>query len=154
MEQNFVCFQLKVALFLIPLEAVFHIIPGRLKAGEPLRFFNQEVDAVNFSRLWDPWAASIGKYTILLREGDDPFGILTDEISGVFDLSRSKLFDLPQETRSPCNSFIQGAVYLEPLDSWAFLVDPQKISALKMGGDQDSLHREELIERGGYGWKP
>lgn len=118
MEQNYLCFQAKVTLFLIPLETVYHILPGRQ---------NVQVTAVNFARLWDPDAPFVGKYTILLKEGESSVGILTDEIFGVLELSRAPRLALPPSVRSRGNSFIRSAVYLEQMASWAFLVDPQVV---------------------------
>ena len=124
MIKTFLCFELEAALFLIPLELVKHILPGKADGGGKAAYGGREVCYVDLSRLWGGNAGVCGKYMILLNREDCLYGFRADEIMGLFELETAVLKEIPEEVTGGNGSRLRRAAYVESLDAWAFVIEP------------------------------
>lgn len=127
----FLCFKEKAALFLIPLQAVSHVVPAPQEAEESAPQEELKPQAVPFARLWGEEDKEPGRYGVVLAEEGRQAVFLADEVLGVAELPEDGVKALPDEVRSSKNSFIRGMVYIEPLDGWGFVTEPAKIFELE-----------------------
>lgn len=124
MIKTFLCFELEAALFLIPLELVKHILPGKADEGGKAVYGGNEVCLFELCRLWGGNAGVCGKYMILLSREDCFYGFRADEIMGIFELEDAVLKEMPEEVTGGNGSRLRRAAYVESLDEWAFVIEP------------------------------
>ena len=130
MEIPFLCFKAQAALFLIPLQAVKHVIPAPQEILEPAVPDESEA-VVSFSVLWGQNDAEPARYGVVLEANGMQKTFLADDVAGVLELPEQAMKKLPDEVRSSRNSFIKGMIYIEPLDGWGFVTEPAKIFELE-----------------------
>lgn len=123
MKKTFLCFELEAALFLIPLELVKHILPGKDDGGRVI-YGGREVCLFDLCRLWGGRTGDCGKYMILLNREENLYGFRVDEILGIFELEPTALKEIPQEALGRDGSGLKRAAHMEQLDSWAFVIEP------------------------------
>lgn len=123
MINTFLCFELEAALFLIPLELVKHILPGKEDDGGRVIYGGNEVCLFDLCSLWGGSAGVFGKYMILLNREDCLYGFRADEIMGIFELDVSGLKEIPEEVTEENGSRLRRAAYIESLDAWAFVIE-------------------------------
>lgn len=127
MEDTFLCFEIEAALFLLSLECVNHIIPGDDGESGFVSYNAQNARLVDFGIL--SGVNRHRKYVVLLNAGEEFLGIPADEIKGIFEISSDKMLKIPKEAVSRRNSFLEQAVHMESLNSWAFIVKPETAAA-------------------------
>ena len=124
MEETFLCFEIEAALFLLPLEQVDHIIPGN-DSQESVYYGAKEVRLLGLCRLSGTGGAR-GKYVILLNGAGERQGLSADEVRGIYHIPSSMQKDIPTEAIGCDNSCLIKAAYVNELDSWAFIVKPDR----------------------------
>lgn len=124
MVKTYLCFEVEAALFLIPLELVKHILPGKADEGGKAAYGGHEVCLFDLCRLWGGNAGACGKYLILLNREGCLCGFRADEVMGIFELEAAALKEMPEEVTGGNGSRLRRAVYLESLDEWAFVIEP------------------------------
>ncbi len=134
MKGTFLCFKAEASLFLFPLESVCYVIPARQEDCGKDTFEGCEVETLPFPKLWGQEEASPGRYGIVVEKKGKRKIFLADEVSGIFELPRERLRELPAGVQSRRNSFLKGITYMEPLGGWGFVVDPEEIFELEGNG--------------------
>lgn len=124
MKKTFLCFELEAALFLIPIELVKHILPGKEDDGSQVIYGGNEVCVFELCRLWGGNTGNCGKYMILLNREKSLYGFRVDEVLGIYEIGSTALMEIPKEALGREDSGLKRAAYMESLDSWAFAIEP------------------------------
>ena len=125
MAETFLCFEVETSLFLIPLSAVFHIVPGVCDEEGMVAFKGQRIESRDLYALMTGTSSRERSYAVLMQTGGQYSGLYADQIAGVYELPDGMIFAMPEEVRGEKNGFLKAAAYVETLKSWAFLIDAE-----------------------------
>lgn len=131
MEETYLCFESDAALFLIPLGLVYHIVPGKARAGLAAADGDPEIPVMAASLLWGKEEAGEGNYIVLLQKDGSLQGLSVSDVLGVYLSDPRNEKEIPLEARGEQNVCLKKAVYLDKPGRWAFILDERIVLQIK-----------------------